>query len=107
MREFNEVADGVQALRQRLPEPACANRGALLRAQAAVALLVLPGLARRMPQSRGWWCTPAQMKALLSGVHLALEIHQHGPGAAVMLDRFARPFVRSCEMAEFSLMAGG
>ncbi len=57
----------MQALRQRLPElPECARRKALLQAQAAVAMLVLPGLlARRMQQSRGWR-TPAQMTALLS-----------------------------------------
>ena len=51
MSQFNEAPDGVQALRQRLPEPACAKRGVLLQAQAAVAILVLPGLARRMQQS--------------------------------------------------------
>jgi hypothetical protein len=90
MSQFNEAPDGVQALRQRLPEPACAKSGALLQAQAAAAVLVLPGLARRMQQSR--WRTPAQMKALLSGLHLAQEIHQHSR-AAVMLDYFARPFV--------------
>ena len=93
MGEFNEAVDGVQALRQRLPEPACAKRGALLQAQAAVAMLILPGLARRMQHSRGWR-TPAQMKALLAGVHLAQEIHMHGR-AAVILDYFVRPFVNA------------
>ena len=91
--EFNEVVDGSHALRQRLPEPACAHRGALLQVQAAVAMLVLPGLARRTQQSRGWR-TPAQMKSLLAGVYLAQEINSHGR-AAVVLDFFVRPFVHA------------
>jgi hypothetical protein len=91
--ELNEVVDGSHALRQRLPEPACAHRGALLQVQAAVAMLVLPGLARRMQQSRGWR-TPAQMKSLLAGVYLAQEINSHGR-AAVVLDFFVRPFVHA------------
>jgi hypothetical protein len=86
--ELNEVVDGLHALRQRLPEPACAHRGALLQVQAAVAMLVLPGLARRMQQSRGWR-TPAQMKSLLAGVYLAQEINSHGRAAVVLLR--ARP----------------
>ena len=93
MSEFNEVVDGLQVLRQRLPEPLCAQRGALLQVQAAVAMLVLPGLARRMQQSRGWR-TPAQMKTLLAGVYLVQQINAHGR-AAVVLDFFVRPFVHA------------
>ena len=92
MSEFNEAAaDNVQALRQRrLPEPASERRGALLQAQAAVAILVLPGLARRMQQSRGW----RTMKSLLAEVYLTQEIHRHGR-AAVVLDFCVRPFVHA------------
>ena len=93
MSEFNEVVDGLQVLRQRLPEPLCAQRGALLQVQTAVAMLVLPGLARRMQQSRGWR-TPAHMKTLLAGVYLVQQINAHGR-AAVVLDFFVRPFVHA------------
>ena len=91
MEEFNKVVDGTATVRQGLPEPACAKRHALLQAQAAVALLTLPGLARRMQQARGWR-TPATMKALLSGAYLAETIGRHGR-AATLLDYFALPFI--------------
>ena len=94
MSELNEAVDGLHTRTQLLPEQsACARRGALLQVQAAVAMLVLPGLARRMQQSRGWR-TPAQMKSLLAGVYLAQEINSHGR-AAVVLDFFIRTFVHA------------
>ena len=92
MEEFNRVVDGTAAVRQGLPEPGCAKRHALLQAQAAVALLILPGLARRMQRARGWR-TPASMRALLGGVFLTECIQRHGR-AATVLDYFALPFIR-------------
>ena len=92
MEEFIKVVDGTAAVRQRLPEPACVKRHALLQAQAAVALLILPGLARRMQRTRGWR-TPASMMALLGGVFLTECIQRHGR-AATVLDYFALPFIR-------------
>ena len=93
MEELNGVAANVQTTRQRLPEPNCARRGALLQAQAAVAMMVLPGLARRMLRTRGWK-TPSTMKAQLGSIHLVEKIARYGRAAA-LLDYFVLPFVRA------------
>ena len=98
MEEFNNMAASAPAERQRMPEPNCTKRAALLQAQAAVALQVLPGLARRMQRVRGWR-TPSSMKALLAGPLLADEIHQHGR-AATVLDYFILPFTRAHPKAQ-------
>ena len=93
MREFNSMVAGTPAIRQARPEPNCGQRTALLQAQAAVALQILPGLARRMQRVRGWR-TPSSMKELLAGPFLAGDVQRHGK-AAVVLDYFALPFVRA------------
>ena len=99
MSELNEAVDCSRRLAN--PEATAAGagvyhstqRGALIQVQAAVSMLVLPGLARRMQLSREW-LTPAEMKAQLAGILLAREIDSHGR-PAVVLDFFIRPFVHA------------